>query len=251
MIKKEHNSVSWFEYSLLKNHPEVRHAVFTRKGGSSAGNFRGLNLSEHVGDSVEHVRENREKAFQAIGLTVPIVEANQVHGASVETVREIATSRVDSCDGLVTNLKGVALSMQHADCQAALFYDPVHKAIASVHAGWRGNCQNIYKETIIKMGQEYGTRPEDLIVCISPSLGPNKAEFKNYQTELPEAFWRFKDENNYVNLWEIARWQLESEGVLPENIELAERCTYSDSELFYSYRRDRLCGRHLSLIWLE
>lgn len=211
----------------------------------------GLNLSDTVGDIEADVQQNRSMAFSAINLPHPPVSANQVHGARVFAVSNHTNQKIPNTDGLITNKKTIALSIQHADCQAAIFYDPVTLAIACVHSGWKGNCQNIYKQTISEMKEHFGSKANDLIVCISPSLGPNKAEFIHYKNELPESFWRFGNNQNYFNLWEIARWQLENEGVQSRNIEVAGICTHSEPEHFYSYRRDKLCGRNLTVVWLE
>lgn len=251
MLKKKHNDIVWFEFEKLQNYPQLRHAIFSRSGGMSKGPYFGLNLSDTVGDESNLVQENRRMAFSAAGLPSPPASAIQVHGARVCALQEVTEHKIPSCDALTTNKKGIPLSIQHADCQAAIFFDPVATAIACVHSGWRGNCQNIYKETIMKMQQQFGTKPSDLIVCISPSLGPTKAEFTNYSNELPESFWPFGDANHYFNLWEIARWQLEQEGVKPDHIEIAGLCTYLNPNHFYSYRRDKLCGRNLTCVWLK
>lgn len=251
MLKKKQNGITWFEFEKLQSYPKLRHAVFSRSGGASTGPYLGLNLSDTVGDDEPCVQQNRSMAFSAINLPHPLVIAHQVHGAQVCAVYEPTHEKIANTDGLITNRAAIALGMQHADCQAAIFFDPVTAAIACVHSGWKGNCQNIYKQTIQQMQQHYGSKASNLIVCISPSLGPNRAEFINYKTELPESFWRFGNDQNHFNLWEIARWQLETEGVLPENIELAGICTHSEPEHFYSYRRDKLCGRNLTVVWLE
>ena len=141
--------------------------------------------------------------------------------------------------------------MKHADCQAAIFYDPVHHALANVHSGWRGNVKNIYQTTILKMASVFGTKPQDLLVGISPSLGPQHAEFKNYKVEFPEHFWSFQVCPEYFDLWAIARHQLEEAGVLPYHIEIAGICTYANKEDCYSYRRDKVTGRHATLAMLR
>lgn len=250
MLKKEKNGITWFEFEKLSGYSHVRHAIISRSGGISQGVYQGLNLSDTVGDDALHVTHNRQKACNAIGMPCEVLHANQIHGAHVHAAYEYVDHKIVGCDALITNKKEMALGMQHADCQIAIFFDPIKNAIGCVHSGWKGNCQNIYKNTIDKMKSEYGSVPSDLIVCISPSLGPTKAEFINYKTELPESFWQFKDKDNFFNLWQVARWQLETEGVLPDNIEIAGHCTHLDALHFYSYRRDKLTGRNLTCIWL-
>ncbi len=251
MLKKEYKGITWLEFEKLQDFKQIRHAIFCRQGGVSCGPYLGLNLSDTVGDNPLHVNQNRHKAFLALSHPTPLVTAHQVHGARVQAVYKAVDEKAPNCDSLITNTNKLTLAIQHADCQAAIFFDPVSNAIGCVHSGWKGNCLNIYKNTIDKMHEEFGSKASNLIVCISPSLGPEKAEFIHYKTEFPEPFWRFQTKNNYFNLWELARWQLETEGVLPQNIELAKLCTYSNADTFYSYRRDKLCGRNLTTVWLE
>jgi len=97
----------------------------------------------------------------------------------------------------------------------------------------------------------YGSNPKDLLVCISPSLGPNHAEFVHYKTELPESLWEFKIGENYFDFWSISRRQLENEGILPHHIQIAEIDTYSHEGCF-SHRRsthqnEMICGRQATM----
>jgi YfiH family protein len=238
MIKKERNGIVWFEFELLQGYKGLSHAVFSRAGGISKPPFTGLNLSDTVGDDIRAVIDNRQRAFSAVNLFCPIVLANQVHGKNLYHA-SVYIEKAPETDALVTNTKQLALGIQHADCQAAIFFDPVHAAIGCVHAGWKGNCLNIYKETIDSMCRTFGSKAEDLIVCISPSLGPLHAEFVHYKKELPESFWPFKDSKNYF------------EGIPEKNIEIAGMCTFQDEYHFYSYRRDKpVTGRHLTAVWM-
>jgi len=110
--------------------------------------------------------------------------------------------------------------------------------------------QNIYAKTIQKL-TELGSKPKDLLVCISPSLGPEKAEFINHKTELPESFLPFQVKENYFDFWEISKWQLEEAGVQEKNIEIARICTFCDEKDFFSYRRDTKTGRTGTVIALR
>lgn len=240
MIRKNNGPIEWLEFELLSQIPDISHGVFLRHGGVSQDTFGSLNALRGIGDD-ENVSINRERIRQSLNLQ-RMVSAYQVHGkevANVNTHEDYLTGK----DGLMTNQINCGLLIVHADCQAAIFYDPVHKAIANVHAGWRGQVQNIYRETIVQMVDRFGSRPEDLLVCISPSLGPDNSEFINYRTELPEEFWRFQFKPTYFNLWEISQNQLEDCGVLPDHIEIAKIDTYANPSDFFSYRRERAKGR--------
>ena len=247
MLRKEKNGIEWLEFELLAGIPEMVHGVFLRKGGVSQGPCASLNFGGNTGDHWEHIRENRERAAQALGIP-QLISPYQVHSDRVVPVIGADLSPQEEADGLMTQISGLGLMIKHADCQAAIFYDPKNRALANIHAGWMGNVKNIYAKTIEQMGEKFGTRAQEVLVCISPSLGPSRSEFKNFRQELPESFWGFQVEPTYFDLWSIARHQLETCGVLPHHIEMASMCTYSHPDDFFSYRRDKpTTGRNATI----
>lgn len=250
MIRKKRDEVEWLEFELLAERPEVVHGVFLRHGGISPAPYGSLNAGETVtGDAAEHIFENRQRMLRA--LNVPrYISGMQVHGDKAVVIDK-EDQEVGDCDALMTQRTDVGLLIKHADCQAAILYDPVHRALANVHSGWRGNVKNIYAAAINKMIQAFGTKPADLLVGISPSLGPDHAEFKNYRTEFPEEFWDFLVRPEYFDLWAIARYQLEKCGVLPHHIEIANICTYANREDYFSFRRDKVTGRNATIAMLQ
>jgi YfiH family protein len=250
MHRKKQGEIEWLEFELLAKIPEVRHAVFLRKGGVSHGPFTSLNLGEGTGDDPEHIRANQEAITKILGVNA-LVSLVQEHGAKIKKITSLSQStELPPCDGAVTQEKKIGLMTKHADCQAALLYDPVHHAVGSVHAGWRGNVKNIYAAAVDKMKLEFKTNPKDLLVCISPSLGPEHAEFVNYEEEFPETFWKFQLKPTYFDLWALAEMQFKECGVLAEHIEIAKICTYTHPDDFYSYRRDKVTGRNGTVIAL-
>jgi YfiH family protein len=250
MLRKEKDGIVWLEFELLQPFPHIRHAVFLRHGGVSAPPFHTLNIGFQVGDPDENVKENRQRMLSALELNnVPrLATGSQVHGNRCVCITQAEDINVESCDALLTDVADVALLIKHADCQAALFFDPVHNVIANAHAGWRGSVQNIYKTVVEQLMRTYKSRPEDLIVCISPSLGPEQAEFIHYKEELPESFWSFQTKPNYFDFWKISTMQLLACGIQNEHIEIASLCTYSNPHDFFSYRRDKITGRHGTMI---
>ncbi|MBS0615894.1 MAG: peptidoglycan editing factor PgeF [Verrucomicrobia bacterium] len=241
MIRKKNNTLEWLEFEIFAEIPGFIHGIFLRHGGVSTGSFGTLNVTTWAGDSSENVKENRKRIMQALELDT-LVTADQVHGNLVQIASE-PEGMFSGCDGLITDQKNWGLLMAHADCQAAIFYDPIHHVVATVHAGWRGQVKNIYKETVEKMGHTFGSKPEDLLVGVSPSLGPENSEFIHFRKELPEAFWPFQIKETYFNLWAIARHQLESLGILPHHIQIAEIDTFANPQDFFSYRREKKNGR--------
>lgn len=249
MIRKRAGEVEWLEFELFANEPKLVHGIFLRHGGVSEGPYASLNLGSGTKDEVKSIEENRRRVLEALNIQ-KYASCRQVHGNGVVVVDE-DSRLIGDCDSLVTQKTNLGLLILHADCQAAIIYDPVHRALANVHSGWRGNVKNIYLATIQKMARAFGSKPQDLLVGISPSLGPDNAEFKNYRTELPREFWEFQVRPEYFDLWAIARHQLEQAGVLPHHIQIAEICTFANRQDYFSYRRDKMIGSHATLAMLD
>ncbi|HSX11474.1 MAG TPA: peptidoglycan editing factor PgeF [Chlamydiales bacterium] len=243
--------MEWLEFDQLESFPHVVHGVFLRHGGVSKSPCDTLNLGgDGASDHPDTVKMNRDLVRKALGVD-HLIFPHQTHGTNVQRVTLKNLGKTLQADALFTTEKGIALGVTHADCQAAIFYDPVHEAVAVVHSGWRGSVQNIYARTLEAMQREIGTQPQNLLVCISPSLGPDHAEFKNYKQELPQDFWAFQVKPNYFNFWAISRKQLSSLGILDKNIEITETCTVCNPKDYFSYRREKDTGRHGTVVALK
>jgi len=247
MIHKRKDQIEWLEFSLLQPFKELAHGVFLRKGGVSASPFATLNFGMNVGDDKEAVKRNRQLACDALNLSM-LAAGTQVHGTAIAQVDGNHYNAIGDCDGLITQEEEIGLLVCHADCQAAIFFDPKHRVVANIHCGWRGCAQNIYAKTVALFQEKYGSDPTDLIVCISPSLGPKAAEFVNYKQELPEGFLPFKISDHHFDFWEIAKWQLLNAGVRLENMEIAQQCTLEEKTNFFSFRREKKTGRQGTVV---
>ncbi|MDF2549488.1 MAG: putative multicopper oxidase [Chlamydiales bacterium] len=222
----------WLEFELFASQP-LSHATFTRRGGFDASQESACR------DVLKRLLNLEQAAF-----------CRQVHGDAIALIEESSSLWVDGADALVTARPHLGLVIRHADCQAALLYDPRHHVAAAVHAGWRGSALDIYGKTIRYLQTHFGCRPEDLLVAISPSLGPTRAQFTHYQEELPKSFWPYQRQG-YFDFWQISRWQLEAAGILPEHLQIAARCTYLNPEDYFSYRRNKESGRLATCIFLH
>ena len=249
MQRKKNGNLEWLEFDLLSDIPALKHALFLRHGGCSQGPYNSLNSGFHVGDQREDVHKNLTLIKGQMGCE-NFIHGIGCHGKHVEAVDSRSKPEVPECDGLTTATPGLTLFMTYADCQIGLMYDPVHRAIGNIHSGWRGSAQNILAEAVRKMQGTYGSNPADLLVCISPSLGPDEAEFINYRHELPEEFWHFQVRPTYFDFWSISEAQLQAAGILPHHIEVARLSTYSNPHDFFSHRRDKVTGRHGACITL-
>ncbi len=192
------------------------------------------------------VPENISKIQNILNLST-IHHLKQVHGTHVVAIHEDSPPHCGEGDAMVCAVADKTLLVKHGDCQAAIFYDPIKHIMSVVHSGWRGSVQNIFSTTIDRLKQ-LGSDPANLLVCISPSLGPCHAEFTNYRTELPESFWEYQTKPNFFDFWAISTAQLKAEGILEHHIEIARQCTYANATDFYSYRRDKDTGRNGTFI---
>ena len=256
MIQRLHNGLSMFQFGKLAAHRQLRHGVFTRRNGCSAAPFRSLNTSFGVGDDSAHVKRNRQ-AIQSSLNAGQMVFARQVHGVGVlaissdndqELMRNAGSP--PEVDALVTNLRHRFLTVQVADCQPVLLYDPHRKVIANIHAGWRGSIRNIIGRTIGVMQSEFGSDPVDMVAGIGPSLGQCCAEFRHYRREIPRSFWPYKNDDDHFDFWAISRDQLREAGLVSENIQSSGICTRCHPELFFSYRGEGVTGRFAAVIGL-
>jgi polyphenol oxidase len=189
-----------------------------------------------------------------------LIFPRQTHSCYVENLSGIPGFELKETDALVTNLPGICMCIQTADCVPLLLFDPKAKATGAVHAGWRGTVDLIAGKAVEKMRKLYGSNPEDILVAIGPSIGPEKYEVGNEVADLvyktipfPEKALRKGLENKFtLNLWEANRQVLLSQGILQEHIEISGRCTFTEKEQFYSARREGIeTGRIVSGIMLR
>lgn len=242
MIRKQNDHLQWLEFELLTDLPHLVHAVLLRQGGFSQSHFGGLNLSKTVGDHLPHVEANLDLVKSTFDLPF-LFSSRLTHGNDVITVTPQTLESRPLADGMITCHPGIGLLNTHADCQAAIFYDPIHHALANVHCGWRGSTKNIYAAVIQQMKSVYNSRAENLLVCISPSLGPQSAEFIHFREELPESFWAFQTKATFFDFWAISERQLKEAGVLSDHIQIAGIDTFTNPVDYFSYRRDKITGR--------
>ena len=191
-----------------------------------------------------------EYEFGMLDSTPPpdTVTIHQIHSASV-IVNHGKPARRESGDALIENTPGIAIGVKTADCVPILLADPAHRAIAAVHAGWRGTSAFIVQAAIRAMAREFGTRPEDLHAGIGPSIGQCCFEVG---PEVAGEFGVIAPERVHLDLRAMNAKQLEAGGVPAENISVSGACTKCQPGEYHSYRRDReAAGRMISWIRLR
>jgi polyphenol oxidase len=142
--------------ALFASLPTLLAAESTRHGGISPAPFASLNLGINTDDDPVHVDENRRRFFRHIGADAfGFASSHQVHGTDVLNAAE--AGRYEGYDALITNRPGLLVGVTVADCVPILIYDSVHRAVAAIHAGWRGTVGGIVSKTLEAMQQQFGT----------------------------------------------------------------------------------------------
>jgi polyphenol oxidase len=211
------------QFSALGALPQVVHGFTLRVPGIEMSHDKLEALARLDGVHREIRREH--------GLGhAPFITAQQVHGERIGVIAEPnATDKCfDSCDGLITNQRGVCLGIYVADCCAVFIIDPVRTAIGLVHSGKKGTELGIVSSAINSMAEHFGSRPADLVVQLSPCIRP-----PHYETDFAG---------------EIVR-QCRDLGVTAVND--CGICTACDLNRYYSYRAEKgRTGRMLAFLAL-
>jgi polyphenol oxidase len=259
----------WQKYKWL------RHGFSTRPNGTSrvyGGST--LNLGWTKEDDPAAVAENRQRFLRAIDDHTPsaIITLRQVHSATVRLVKQedgalegkLQTAEgkaVLEGDGLITDRPGVLLAVGTADCVPVLVVDIEKRVAAAFHAGWRGTAAQIVEQGIETMREEYGTRVEDLMAAIGPSIGPCcytvGEEVRNAFSQrfgYADRLFNQREGQAYFNLWEANRQQLLHAGLTNRQIALVGECTAckrdEGGELRYFSHREQhgVAGRMLNVV---
>ncbi len=231
--------------------PHVRTLITTRTGGVSTGPYTGFNVGTHVGDDPVAVAANRA----SLRLHVPVEPAwlNQVHGTTVVDAATVSTSEPPAADASIARSPGAVCAIMTADCLPVLLSDRAGSVVGAAHAGWRGLCDGVIEATVEAMQRPAG----ELQAWLGPAIGPDafevgaevRAAFVSRDADAAQAFHAIPDGKYLADIYLLARRRLARLGITA--VHGGEHCTVTDRDRFFSYRRDRVTGRMVSLIWLE
>ncbi len=247
---EEHDGLRWYQFDLFMDEPGLIQGVFTRRGGVSPEPWSSLNMATSVGDSRERVIHNRARILEA--LSIPqygFYDVWQVHGVEVLPTREPRPLDTPhrKADSILTDRTGVALLMLFADCVPIYLYDPIHRAVGMAHAGWQGTVAKIAARAVEAMRSAYGSRPEDLLAGIGPSICR-----EHYQVgeevigRVEQAFDResgllssHNDGKAQLDLWAANRQALLEAGVREGHIQVSQICTAEHPQDWFSHRGEK------------
>ena len=242
---------------------KITYGFFTRSGGTSKKPFDTLNCSFNNEDSSNNVKENLELVRKELNLDT-IVQLNQIHSKEVIILNNKDKNyNLKDADGLVTNLKGIGLSILGADCAPILFYDNVLKVIGACHAGWRGAVNNIIETTITKM-ESIGSKRNNITAIIGPTIHKKSYEIKEDVATIVRNSLFYKENNLILLNKKNGEYFFDLPLLLKESLKLSKikkigdvnMDTYTNSNLFFSHRKSThesrkqkvITGRQISVI---
>lgn len=236
--------------------------VFTTRldaGGSPP--YDGLNLSYSVGDDRETVRANREAVARAIDIDIhDTVFGRQVHSTNVWIAGDLERARgsfdfesaLPGCDAIITSTPGLSVCVLTADCVPVAVVCEDGRAVAAVHAGWRGLAAGILKKSVRLLSQVSSSEPRHMTALVGPHLMSCCFEVGEDIAGLFES--RFgagcvsRERKRRVAMADACRTELMREGLKAVNIHESGECTCCCRD-YFSYRRSGgLTGRQALLV---
>lgn len=302
-------SYGWLECKAFSAIPWLIHAFGTRQGGESSPQPEALHDPLNSGDGHTRAEHTRRRFLQALGAgNLPLAVLHQTHSTIIYSVSKNQESgtlqfqlagnpspqseispRTRSGDGLMTAQAGIMLGVRVADCMPILIVDRERRAVAAVHAGWRGALNRIVEKSVGEMSRMYNSHPENLLAAVGPSIRgccyevgpevvdafcgsfPQGEEFFHKVLATPEEArmaLRYQTlfslqsppghqqedglSKVHLDLAAVARYQLKQAGVSDRQIFTADYCTACRTDLFFSYRREgSLAGRMMAVIGMR
>ncbi|PKF61212.1 peptidoglycan editing factor PgeF [Psychromonas sp. psych-6C06] len=226
----------------------------TRINGVSKGPYRGLNLGAHVGDDISLVDQNRMLFNEALPLASPLCWLNQTHSTLLLKL-SAETEQCLEADAAWSSNKGVACVVMTADCLPVLITNKQGSFVCAIHAGWRGLCDGIIEKSLLQICQKMEISAQECLVWLGPCIGKKSFEvgsevreqFMQHDARAKYAFSVYQD-RYLADLHQLARLRLAPFQVA--EISASEHCTFTEPDLFYSYRRDGKTGRMATVIYI-
>ena len=239
-----------------------------RYGGVSEGSLSSLNLALNVNDKIENVIENRKILATYLNTNFEhMVSPTQTHSTNLKKVDLSDGGKgmygledaINDTDALYTKEEDLFLLSYHADCTPVLLYESNQHLIASIHAGWKGNVNEIILKTLRYLKENENINPSFIHAYIGPCLSydafearddiitlVNQMEInsKQYYHEVSKGVYKLDAKG-------LAKEQLLHFGVPEHQITISSHCTKTETNDFFSYRNDKACGRHVSFISMK
>ncbi|MCM1170704.1 MAG: peptidoglycan editing factor PgeF [Clostridium sp.] len=257
-------------YHIFSNYEDLVHGFSTRLGGVSKQHLASMNLSFSRGDEKEAVILNHRRFAAAVGYDEnSLVFSDQQHNTNIHIVKKedkgkgfSRESDIENIDALMTNEREIPLMTFYADCVPLFFYDPVNKAVALAHSGWKGTVKKIGMKVIRAMGDAYGSNPKDIICAIGPSICQECYEvdgdvIEKIRDAFDEAsyddlFYEKENGKYQLNLHQACKYTLLLAGVCEEHIAMPDLCTCCNGNALFSHRASKgMRGNLAAVIMLK
>jgi YfiH family protein len=269
-------SIEYLTFPGLDGTGIVKHLFTTRLGGVSEGYLSSMNLNFGRGDNPDNVLENYRRIGEILGITPEnMVLSMQTHTTNIKRVYEEDAGKgvtrpldYQDVDGLITDVTNIALVTSYADCVPLYFADKKQKAIGLAHSGWKGTAGGMGACMVEAMHREFGSRPENIVAAIGPSIcrdcyevsedvaavfeglfaddGALIKQIENmgyksgYRGDNAAVVVPGKEEGKYqLDLWLANIIILMKAGIQPENIEVTDICTCHNPEYLFSHRASK------------
>jgi polyphenol oxidase len=238
------NGLHLWQFQELGKQDSIKHFVTDRRSNVNGKEFT---LSYSSAPDKEEIRNNRRLLASAIGISShKLFFPSQVHKTRIVEVSANTTiEELLKTDALITNKKGICIAVMSADCVPIILFDTKNKAVAAVHSGWRGTVAKILEKTLQEMNTSFGTRGEDVIAGIGPSVCQDSYEVgEEVVRAVEKSFGSGKgllmaqpENKAKLDLWKANKIQLLDFGVKESSIEIADLCTVKNNDHFFSARR--------------
>ncbi len=228
----------------------VKAVSTTRQGGFSKPPFESLNLGLHVGDSANKVEKNRNYLIETAQLPAHPRWLNQVHGTTVSTANTWQNG--DEADAIISTVANQVCTIMTADCLPILLCNQQGDTVAAIHAGWRSLADGIIEKTLL----QFNHAPQEIMVWLGPAIGPTQFEvgtdvyhtFTQHSQQAQQAFVQIDATHYLANIYQLAKQRLNARYI--HSIYGGDFCTVTESNQFFSFRRDGITGRMVSMIWI-
>lgn len=237
------NGLNLWKFENLSSISSIDHFVSER----TAAPAKEFTLSYSSSPDKDFVRSNREKLAHAMGIAPEkLVMPSQVHKTRIVKVSSSTTKdELMETDALITSEKGICIAVMSADCVPIVVYDRKNHVCGAVHSGWKGTVAKILEKTLNEMRNEFGTRGEDVVAGIGPSVSqPSYEVGEEVVHAVKESFNNASDllmplpsGKAKLNLWNANKFQLLEFGVHENQIEISNLCTVLNNNYFFSARK--------------
>lgn len=201
------------------------------------------NLAFHVGDNHENVLKNHQALAKKLNFDINnLRHMNQVHGNNVEIITHESEHLIKNCDAMITCESNIPLLVMVADCIPIVLFDKEAEIIAVVHAGRNSTFQRIVQNVVKIMMDKFLCKVENIEAIMGPSIQKCCYEVSDQMAKIvEESFSKDCVDKRHIDLQKINKLQLEEMGI--RNIDISSICTKCTNDKYFSYRKDKKCGR--------